>query len=271
MCVKNRHWRLVETGFLDASRNMAVDEALFYHKINGDIPPTLRIYGWKKPTVSAGYTQNTDISILNECRNSRYDYVCRLTGGGTVFHDRELTYSIVIGNEDVLIPRKVIELYYLLAGGIIEGLKKLGIDAQFFQPPGSPEKFSMQAQTGLNKICFNSVSKYDIVINGKKLVGSAQRRHKSAVLQHGSVVIDMDQNNAPSFVTDLIEKGKITSLTEILQREVSFCEVSRALAEGFTEAMGIIFSRDELTLSEQSLIDTLTETKYSMDAWNVKY
>ena len=90
-------WRLLQTGFANAYSNMAIDKAILVVNSEGNVPPTVRFYGWSPPAISIGYFQSlTEEVDIQACERFGVDYVRRITGGGAVFHEKELTYSIVV-------------------------------------------------------------------------------------------------------------------------------------------------------------------------------
>ena len=155
---------------------MAIDEALLISD-----RPVLRFYRWKPAAISLGYSQSIDELNLNQCERFGVDYVRRITGGKAVLHDKELTYSFII-NEDIM-PKRIIDSYMVISNGILFALKQLGINAYM--------KDSVKKLPN-SSICFNEPSYYEITVGNKKLVGSAQTRKTPKLLQHGSILMDIN-------------------------------------------------------------------------------
>jgi len=154
-------WRLINNDADNAFRNMAVDEALLQ-----SIVPVLRFYSWKPKAVSIGYFQSLDAEVdTKACKARDIDVVRRITGGGAVFHDQELTYSVICPEE--LFSFDILESYQQICGFIVKGLKKYGLDAKF-------------------------VPINDITIKGKKISGNAQSRKQGKIIQHGTILLDVD-------------------------------------------------------------------------------
>ncbi|MFH1403076.1 MAG: biotin/lipoate A/B protein ligase family protein [Candidatus Altiarchaeota archaeon] len=246
--------RLLETGFQKASWNMGVDESVLEHVSEGTSKPTLRIYGWSPPAVSIGYFQSIQEEVdLAACCDMGVDVVRRITGGGAVFHDQELTYSIIIPEKEV--PEDILESYRLVCGGITRGLDSLGIESEF---------------APLN----------DIVTGGKKISGNAQTRRKHCMLQHGTILLKLDVNRmfrllkVPSekMRDKIVEnvKERVTSVKDCLGREVSFHKASNAVVNGFAQAMNLELEPGKLSESEMKLAGELAKTKYSSEEWNNK-
>jgi lipoate---protein ligase len=236
-----------------AARNMAIDEAILQcHKQVGK--PTVRFYGWNPPAVSIGYFQGIEQEIdLNACKKYGIDVVRRLTGAGAVFHDKELTYSFV-GPQN-LVPLNILESYKKICGALINGFSKLGISSEF-------------------------VPINDIISNGKKISGNAQTRREEGVLQHGTVLMEVDVDKMFSLllVPDEKLKGKmiqqvkerVTSIELQLQKKVSVEEVSDALKKGFEERFSVKLVEGKLTETELELANKLEKEKFTNREWNYK-
>lgn len=254
------NWRLINTNCNNAYLNMAIDEALLISD-----KPVLRFYKWKPAAISLGYSQSINEINLNQCENLRIDYVRRLTGGKAVLHDKELTYSFII-NENIM-PKRIIDSYMLISNGILFALKLLGIDACM--------KDSIE-KSASSSICFNEPSYYEITVGNKKLVGSAQTRKNSKLLQHGSILLGTDIekmcllfNNCSKKIINYSKK-RITSLNE-LNKKIKYNDLTRALKKGFEENFQIRLFSDELTNNELRLAKKLCREKYSTKEWNFKF
>jgi lipoate-protein ligase A len=247
-------FRLLTTGSSDAYSNMSIDESIMIHVAQNSSPPTIRLYGWQPPAVSIGYFQGLEEEIdLPKCKEMGVDYVRRITGGGAVFHESEVTYSLTIHEMNSLIPKNVLESYKVICSGIIEGLKNLDIEAEF-------------------------VPLNDILVNGKKISGSAQTRRNHAILQHGTVLMDTDVNKmftilkVPSeklkdkLISDV--KERVTSIKQVLSKDVNFENVCSSLASGFARSLNIELENGELSETELSLAGEIKRDRYENSEWN---
>jgi len=256
--------RFIDTGFNDAFTNMAIDEALL---INSEIP-ILRVYGWNPKAISIGYNQDINKEInLDDCNKLNINIVRRITGGKAVFHDCELTYSFILPENTNLLPFEVNESYKIIANALLIALKKIGIKAEVKRVP---ERIT-------TSICFNSSNWYELLVNNKKISGSAQRRMDGKVLQHGSLLIDFDYNKNNSIFNsnntfDTIEnlKKRITSLKNELNKVIDYNELSSAMKLGFKENFDFEMVDDSLTEEEVILAEKLKKEKYKTDEWNYR-
>jgi len=251
-------WRFLDTGLNDAFYNMALDEAIVIARSRNLVPNTLRFFRWSPSAVSIGYFQSMEEEVdLQTCDEMGIDYVRRRTGGGAVYHDREgeLTYSIIVNEDHRLISRDFQETYRTLCSGLVSGLRRLGISAEF-RP--------------IN----------DIVAQGKKISGNAQTRGMNVVHQHGTILREV--NPALMFkvlkvpnvkIRDKLIKSveeRVTSINAVLGREVSFKELKEALIKGFEESFRIELTLGSITDFEEALAQRLKAEKYATKEWNFR-
>lgn len=248
-------WRLLLTGQMDASSNMAMDEAVL--RLNsGKEVGTLRFYSWEPKAISIGYFQgiNEEVNVAR-CRKYGVDVVRRITGGGAVYHDDELTYSLIVNENNPKIPKNILESYGTMCKGIILGLDRLEIPSEF-KP--------------IN----------DIISGGKKISGNAQTRQLGNVLQHGTILQDVDVKTMFQLLLVPDEKirdkmisaveERVTSIRHILGRKIEPDKILQAMKAGFSEALDVELVRGEPTVEEWALMKKIREEKYGADAWNFK-
>ncbi|MFH0930477.1 MAG: biotin/lipoate A/B protein ligase family protein [Candidatus Zixiibacteriota bacterium] len=285
--MKEQTWRFIDTGKNDPYFNMAVDEVLL-HSVQKGCLPVLRLYQWNPATISIGYFQEVEKTVdLDKCNKSGIKLVRRITGGRAVLHNEELTYSFC-GSAKAFpgLGQNVTETYQKISGAILLSLKILGIEAQWVKPSREKRNIKNSFAVKGDKLsekkffdlpCFSSFSRYEIGFQGKKLIGSAQRRFGDFFLQHGSILLRkgdlkltyfLPKDN--SFKKIYIEENS-TSLGEIRGEEVSYFEIIRSLKQGF----GSFFQKDfdESLLAPDELKNTqrFIEEKYSKDEWNLKF
>jgi len=277
-------WRLIKNNYHTGFMNMAIDEAIMIGHREGLVPPTIRFYQWSPPAVSLGYFQDLKKEIdVDICQDMGIDIVRRPTGGKAVLHDKELTYSFIIRENHPLVNDSILETYKKISGGMIRGLSYLGIKAELVplreklksNPLLKGEKSEIP-HSDFKSICFSVPSQYEVQVEGKKIVGSAQVRKREIVLQHGSLLIELEKDklfsvfNFPS--AQIRERLKIrfkaTSLEEILKRKINFSELSEILPRGFEEEFGVKLTEGKLTEQEEKISKDLLENKYSTYEWN---
>ena len=256
--------RLIDTSYDNAAMNMAIDEALLKSK-----EPVLRFYQWKPSALSLGYFQNIDDIDLKECKKRKVDVVRRITGGKTVLHDKELTYSMIIDEKSM--PKSIIESYKIISKGILYALKSLGINASM--------KKTVKKNKNKSAVCFTEPSYYEIVVKGKKIVGSAQTRKQGKLLQHGSILLDVDYNKLISCFNlenkkKVMESSKkrITSIKneKSLKNKSILKTLKNKLKQGFEKNLGVELVNSKLTKEELKLAKKLAKDKYSTKTWNIK-
>jgi lipoate-protein ligase A len=233
-------WRFLDSDPAAADYNMTVDEQLLARAQAGETTPVLRFYTWTPPAVSLGRFQKIDEAVKTDaCKRLGFDIVRRITGGRAVLHNRELTYSIVARTDNPLFPPDVHGAYKVIAAGLLAGFVNLGIPAELVSRSG--RHAALVDIKDKNPACFSSPSWYEIVVQGKKIAGSAQRRLSHAFLQHGSILIDYD----PALEAKVIPGGAgqgVTSIQRELGRVVPCEEVKRAFVAGFSQALRVEFT-----------------------------
>ena len=267
-------WRYLPFADSSAFENMATDEALLRHAGAAPPVPTLRFFGWDPPAVSLGYFQDAMKEVnLPYCREHGIDVVRRPTGGKAVFHDREVTYALVAGENHPLFPRGILGTYQVISSAILRAFSKLGVEAEMAADGRS------HAPDGLAAFCFSVPSRYELLVKGRKICGSAQTRSKGVFLQHGSILVDFDPARTAAV---LVSPGKrveqkiremeraVTSLRSHLKERISPLGLTRVLLEGFEEVFHVRIMPGDLSSEERSIKEHLLRTKYTVEKWNVE-
>jgi lipoate-protein ligase A len=274
-------WRLLITPPADGATNMAIDEAILHALADGMGRSTLRFYQWDPPCLSLGYNQHCHDVDEAACACLGTTWVRRPTGGRSILHTDELTYSVVAPADEPRVAGGILESYRRLSTGLLAGLRTLGADV-----------FQVQSEKIINPqqgmACFDTPSNYEITVNGKKLVGSAQVRRRGMVLQHGTLpltgdlgrIVDCLRTSHPSLSrpnppaamdhqrADLVAHA--CTLEQALGRIVPFEEAARALAHGFAGALNLRLEPGELTDYERPLVERLHREQYASDDWNCR-
>ena len=265
-------WRLLVDAPAGGAWNMAVDEVLLEGIAAGATPPTLRFYEWTPPCLSLGYFQPIDVVDVDGCRALGVEVVRRPTGGRAILHDRELTYSValpasVLGHDGGVLPS-----YYRLSLALQDGLRRLGVPATL-----APESAAGGPPVH-GPVCFDRPSAHEILLRGRKLVGSAQMRRGGGILQHGSILIEpridklraclrLPQDSDGSTVEDgseRIEDG-VAGLAEVGVTQPP--RIAVALGDAFAERFGVSLVRAPLQPEELAAARALASSKYGSAAW----
>ncbi len=269
-------WRVVNSGINQAAMNMAIDEAIMLAHSVGEVPPTLRFYGWQPAAVSLGYFQRETEIDRSACDRLGIDVVRRLTGGRAVLHERELTYSIVIREKEPSVPPTISASYRFFSQGLLAGLKQLGINAQMSMPREVYSQ-SRQKRSSSSAACFDAPSHYEITYEGRKLVGSAQVRKYGVLLQHGSILLTFSPQrmadvlgvHSPEARQKMIEMltCRATSIEEIMGISVSWQDVYDAMIENFGAVIGVNLQQGSLIEKETENSKQLAAVKYNQLGW----
>jgi len=284
-------WRVVTSHDKPGDYLMAVDEALLEAVIAGGTP-VVRFYTWQPATLSLGVNQHIGEVNSEECTRRGFGLVRRLTGGRAVLHQHELTYSVIAHENDPRVSGGVIESYRKISAALVEGLRTLGVDVRLAEPSpavrrvvspsaqGSAGETGEMADIDNGAVCFDVASAYEITAGGKKLVGSAQARRGGAILQHGSILLDIDWDALVSVFAYVSEAGKqracaklptrMTSLRAELGRAVSPEEVQRALVGSFERMLSISLTPADPSAEEEDAALRLCHQKYGAREWTYK-
>ena len=263
-------WRILPFQKAGAVENMAVDEAVFREIIRKKAP-TLRFYGWRVPALSIGYFQDYEKEVDSEaCRRFGVDIIRRPTGGKAVLHEQELTYAVIAGADSPLFPPDILKTYRVISNCIAKGLAEVGIRAEM-KTDGRPAPGGT-----LRSSCFSFPSRYELLVGGRKICGSAQMRSHGVFLQHGSLLLAFDPLRTCAVMLPHRDMGRdadllrnaITSVGEQARPLIDEENLCRVLREGFEQGLGIRLREGQLTPEEEGLRDELMTKKYGSEGWN---
>jgi lipoate-protein ligase A len=252
-------WRLFLDEPADGSMNMARDEARLLATERG-ASPALRIYSWKRPTLSLGAHQSAADVDLHACRRLGVDLVRRPTGGGAVLHHHEVTYAVTGRLGEDPFPRSVVAVYEVIAEALVAAMARLGVIAE-----------ASRAAVGgrAPAHCFGAPSSRELVAQGRKLAGSAQLRRREAFLQHGSILMDFDGALLGEILPASKGSPDPATLREKAGRVVTCQEVEGALAASFAERLARDLERTEEDPSESEEAARLRFRKYLDAEWTL--
>lgn len=277
--VEKAKWYFINSGPCSPSYNMAMDEALLDWHSEGLIPPVIRFYEWNPATLSIGYFQTVEKEIdMDAVKRLGLGFVRRPTGGRGVLHEHELTYSVIVTESYPSMPATVTEAYRVISEGLLLGFQNLGLNAYFSIPNTDEQKENLKKPK--SAVCFDAPSWYELVVEGKKVAGSAQTRQKGVILQHGAILLDLDEDKlietfkfTSDEVRNRVRKGlsqKAVSINKIISKPITIEECKVAFKKGFADALEIELVEYTLSEEQQNYVKELEATRYDNDEWNFK-
>jgi len=234
-------WELILDGPMDGIRNMAIDAALLDDVANSATTRTVvRFYAWLSPTISLGRNQQTDKAVDSDyCAANGIEIVHRPTGGRAVLHDDELTYA-VISNDTNSFGDTIYGNYKRVSEALCLGYNRLGVPAVL-----APETRKLpRLANGVDPPCFLSPSRYELMVQGRKIAGSAQRRVRQSFLQHGSMPITCSRETlarATRMTGSAQLDQEMAGVAEFLPRRPSLDELKGAFINAFQDYFSIEF------------------------------
>ncbi len=250
MIEEKSSFRVIKDDQNSAKINMATDDALISSFDNNDMP-ILRVYHWTK-SFTIGVSQNfSSYSFSNEYNG---DYAKRVTGGGVLFHGHDLSYSLVIPTE-LLKSYNIKQSYEMICYFLLNFYKKLGLKTSFAK---DDEAVSLSK----NEFCQVGFEAYDILVNGQKIGGNAQRRTKKVIFQHGSIPIySVNKSNTSNEKSNNIDNRYGISL-EDLNINLTYEEAKNLLIKSFNESFKVELIDSQLNEEEKKKKEELLKDKY---------
>ncbi|MBF0515641.1 MAG: hypothetical protein HQK97_00795 [Nitrospirae bacterium] len=264
-------WRLIEYSVNDANFNMAADEAIALMVEAGSSPPTLRFYGWAVPSVTIGAFQRIWSINTAACEAMAIPVVRRPTGGRAIVHDDELTFSFSTGTASAPFSQSVLENYKAIAAAFFLAFKRLGLNCQMTQRRlRRSDIYHVSGAATANPMCFSAASYSEITIDGRKILGAAQKRYKGALLEQGSIPISINRTLISTVFTSVTDfpDDSLTGLREF-DASLTPSRVAAALAEAFEEVFSVRLLKGQLSEAEASLTLEL-QKKYQLHDWNYR-
>jgi lipoate-protein ligase A len=243
-----------------AAENMARDEYLF-HLCRSRKCGFLRVYSWSRPTFSFGVNQKISRALnLEFIRQHDHAFVRRITGGKTVLHDHEITYALATSEDIFFRENDLYRSYLLISQVIARAFENIGVKAMLCSARSS-------AYSRTDHPCFSFPAPNEIEIDGKKIVGSAQKRDKLALLQHGSIPITMDYElySRGTHASQSFLENRMTTLSEVTNRPAD--DFRHSLISSFEDFLGVKFGSFHPDRDENDEIRKITE-KYQSRDWN---
>jgi len=240
MGTERASWRLIVDGDLPGARNMARDMAILEAVSEGKSPPTLRLYGWDPPCLTLGRHQGDEAADFNFCSAEGIDVVRRPTGGRALLHHLELTYAMVAPLGSGPLPQGLQDAYRSICGALVHGMQTLGVDAEL---TGGEVNLHLPGPRSTVP-CFEAPAGGEVVVRGRKLIGSAMRAHAGTILQHGAIVLDWNgrlQAGSMGLADDTSLRSQITTLHDELGRELKRTDLEQTLVKAVSAEFGVGF------------------------------
>ena len=250
--------------------NMAVDEAILEATGRRESLPTLRLYAWTPACLSLGYAQPVRDVDLAKLDMLGWDLVRRPTGGRAVLHVDELTYSVSGPVDEPRLEGTVLDSYSRVAAALLKALHDLGLPVEI-------QEHKKMKKGEVNPVCFQTSSTYEITLDGKKLIGSAQVRRRESMLQHGSLPLAGDLGRITQVLRYTDEEARrkaratllqdATTIESALGRVIAWEEASQAFIDAFTITLDLRLNPGVLSEGENARARDLEKTKYSHLDW----
>lgn len=260
-------WRLLIDGAAAGAWNMAVDESLAEAVHSGASPPVVRFYRWNPPCLSLGASQPPGVVDEAFCTAEGVDIVRRPTGGRAVLHHLELTYSVAARLGRDPFTHDLQAVYQNICRALVLGLRRLGVPAEV---AGSAAGTPVRPTEAIP--CFVGPAAGEVVVGGRKLVGSAMRRVGDSILQHGAILQGWDarlQAGCLGLADDASLRSAVVTLADLHIAQAGSEAVIKALAGGFAEHFGVAFTPSCLAAAEEARARVLERGRYGHLSWTV--
>ena len=248
---------------------MAIDSAILAAVERGEAPPTLRLYSWDPPCLSLGYSQAYSDVDLHQLSVNGWDLVRRPTGGRAILHTDELTYAVIGPKSDPRLTGNLMDSYQNISRALFEALSQMGLPVEVHAGK-NPEAHHQP-------VCFENPSDFEITAKGRKIIGSAQARKKTGLLQHGSLPLIGDltritkalryQTNAERQRAGEILLQKAATVYDVLGIEISWDQAGEILVNSFSRVLNLSLVEGELSSDEMDHALLLESGQYGHQAW----
>ncbi|WP_420266158.1 lipoate--protein ligase family protein [Candidatus Magnetominusculus dajiuhuensis] len=259
-------WRLIEYSAGDAGFNMAADEAVALMVESGDSPPTLRFYGWTVPSVTIGAFQRIANINTAVCQTLNISVVRRPTGGRAIVHDDELTFSFSTGTRAAPFSESLLYNYTTIGTAFFQAFQRLGLDCAITQRRLKRQEASPATA---NPMCFSAASYSEITIDGRKILGAAQKRYRGALLEQGAIPLSVNRPLLSQvFGSGTTDNDTVAGLREF-DASITLSSVQTAVVEAFEKVFNIRLHPGQLAEQEMSLAQELLK-KYQSPQWTFR-
>ena len=261
-------WRLLKTGKHDAATNMAIDEVILLRQEMCP-QPTLRLYDWSQPAFTFGYFQKISTEIdVERCDTHGVALVRRMTGGGTVVHGWDVTYSIIVPHGSGAIPSEISASYCWIANRLLSGFHQIDVPATL------QSSIARASEVGPNT-CLANPAEHDVMLDGRKIAGLSQRRNRIGGVYQGYIALDMPPpeilalaSTSPNYQETLTAKSSAINLNRHSPKNRS--QIESAVITGFKEVPDIQLVPSNLSTEETHAVRSLSQSKYSTSEWTYR-
>lgn len=250
---------------------MALDEAILEAVGRGESLPTLRFYAWDPPCISLGVAQPVHDVDLKRLGTKQWDLVRRSTGGRAILHTDELTYAVIASIDNPHVAGGVLESYRHLSAGLVAGLQRMGMSVAI-----EPEKQRTEEERG-NPVCFQAPSAYEITVEQKKLLGSAQVRRRFGILQHGTLPLNGDITRICEVLQFASEedrtsaadalRNRAATVEDLLGEPFSWERAAQAMSAGFRQALDLQLESGDPSPGELTRAEELKGERFINAQW----
>ena len=247
--------------------NMAIDEAMLLTQ-KASFQPTLRFYDWLQPAFSFGYFQPISEEVdVPACAAHGIELVRRMTGGGTVIHGWDVTYTLIVPHGSGMFPKDISAAYCAISNCLINGLQRLGIDVA--------HQIEKPIPANAPNICLTNPAQYDTLLNGKKIAGVSQRRNQAGVMYQGYIALDLPTSDVLVLASrkasfDRVAAGKSTAINQCRSAPIHRKQLEDAVVVGFQETLGVEFIEAVPSPDETETAESLAQKKYGSPEWNFR-
>ena len=247
--------------------NMAIDEAMLLTQ-RTSFHPTLRVYDWLRPAFSFGYFQRISAEVdITACDAHGIELVRRMTGGGTVIHGWDVTYTVIVPHGSGTLPKDISGAYCAISDCLINGLQRLDIDVA--------HQIEKPLAGNTPNICLTNPAQYDTLLNGKKIAGVSQRRNQSGVMYQGYIALDLPTSDVLALASkqvdfDRVAAGQSTAINQCRSAPIYQKQLEDAVTLGFGKTLSVQFVETELLPQEIETAELLAQTKYGAAEWNFR-
>lgn len=239
------NWGYSSTASSSGAFNMALDDHIARLK---NRPSFLRFYSWNPYAVSIGYHQSLSIINIDSCLENRVDIVRRPTGGRAIFHSEELTYSIVIREEQLSLNEAYIKVHTAIA----DGLSKIGVQSELVNTVADRRELSPKSD---KSSCFTTSARTELEYDGRKIVGSAGKKYQNSLLIHGSILLGNKHKEIVDYLNISDDQklsirseldSKTDNISDILGRRIDPVELIIPLRDSFSSEFQIALHEQEI-------------------------